>query len=928
MPTRRAAAARWLFAAAITGLFLAVTPAFAQLPDATIQRIADLQVQAAEVRSLGNSFQIDNATYNQRRNAIDAQLTPLLREVARLTYDDQKKVNAQIDGITKARLAILVPQWQKQADDFRTQKDQHQQDISAAIPADARAALEPQRRRILLQQKKDKGEISAEEFAAEDKKAQDEVMSLRNKYVAEGQRYADRFDNQLRLLTEAVANNPTANLPASRVPVRGGGTTDADYQKDVALGADITKKKTANDTAFFAQKLDNATHRETAKVLEGDYVRLVEKWRAAGRGDKFEQDVREYGRPAAGSGGGAAVGGFHEPASNPWIGGLIFFLVVAAVVVTVMTRRKPEGPPPVSDTYGTAQFAPPISTVEDEDCVRDGLFLGKSSAPERRGGPLNLPGVPVCSTPESHTLIVAASGTGKGTRVIIPTLLRYAGSALVIDPKGENAAITARSRRQHLGQKIHVLNPWNELGPTFEKAGFASATYNPLDLLDRNDPNVVAIAQGFAKAICPPLANKQDQFWQGSAASLLTAVFLWLADQPNETKTLARAREISSMSRDEFTKNYLVRMAVSKAFGGAIRENSAQFVGMPDPTYGGITTALNQNMEFMSDPQIKAATATSSFSMTELVTGRSTVYLVVPTDRADTQKTWLRLVLAAGMHTFKRAPSEQRQGRRCLFLIDEFGSLGRLDNIPSDIAMMRGFGLDLALIVQGLDQLKDHYQDAKGTILSNCAYKWFCNITDLDSAKWLSEALGKTTVRTTSTSSSSSSQGESQTESHGETARSLLNPDEIMHLGKGVAIALNPEGHPYYLQPIDYWNLQEAFGHLKEQHPGLFWQPPLEFDPTPYPPGAKKKKKADGNGKGHGDGSGQQGKRRSEEKAWTGGRMTPDQAREILGVRPNATRDEILQAYRDLMIKIHPDHGGSKYFAQQLNAAKAVLLGE
>src|SRR5208337_38339 len=126
----------------------------------------------------------------------------------------------------------------------------------------------------------------------------------------------------------------------------------------------------------------------------------------------------------------------------------------------------------------------------------------------------------------------ARTRTGKGTRVIVPTLLRYGGSALVIDPKGENAAITANVRKEQLGQSIHILNPWNELATTYANHGFKPATYNPLDILDRDDPNVVATAQTLAGAICPAPANAKDKFWQGSAADVLTAVLLWLTDQP------------------------------------------------------------------------------------------------------------------------------------------------------------------------------------------------------------------------------------------------------------------------------------------------------------------------------------------------------------------------------------------------------------
>lgn len=169
---------------------------------------------------------------------------------------------------------------------------------------------------------------------------------------------------------------------------------------------------------------------------------------------------------------------------------------------------------------GTAEWMSPAVAVQKFGIPEDALdFIKKQIArgllPFLFGTSFDVGGerYPLGYADDRHVCLVSGTRGGKGVGIIIPTLSYWMGSCIVVDPKGENATVTA-SRRGHgsaysegMGQKVCILDPFQEV----QIPGIVRAHYNPLDTIDPTSELAIDDAGRVAAALVVP-QNQNDPY--------------------------------------------------------------------------------------------------------------------------------------------------------------------------------------------------------------------------------------------------------------------------------------------------------------------------------------------------------------------------------------------------------------------------------
>jgi type IV secretion system protein VirD4 len=375
---------------------------------------------------------------------------------------------------------------------------------------------------------------------------------------------------------------------------------------------------------------------------------------------------------------------------------------------------------------------------------------------------------------DKHLLVFGPNGKGKGTRILMPNLLQMAGnkSVVVVDPKGELAAVTAPHRRT-LGRVV-IINPFGVLTDFDGYEDLTSCGFNPLATLDPAAPDFNTRAAMLADALVT--VEGKDPHWSNSARALIAALLMYVTIEARERGTvpqIARFRELlceasdSAHAGNNFEGVGLPKRAAEmmRSSIAGLRNKAAQFTDWNREIQSIASTARIQTEPF-DDAEIAGDLAKDGFDFRELKREPVTVYLILPPEAMGRHSKWLRLVLTAAIQGVLRA---RRPGEpRTLFMLDEFFALGHLEIISTVWALVRGYGIQIMPVLQDLGQLKKLYPDMWETFIGMAGVVMYFAPNDVTTAEYLSRRAGDTTRKATSTSTShSTSTGDSGGQSPG-----------------------------------------------------------------------------------------------------------------------------------------------------------------
>ncbi len=463
-----------------------------------------------------------------------------------------------------------------------------------------------------------------------------------------------------------------------------------------------------------------------------------------------------------------------------------FLLVGGGIALPLIPRRR--------SLHGDARFASRREIRERGLLDGDGIIIGKIGEKY-----LSIPG-------QQGAILAAPPRAGKGVGVVVPNLLNFPGSVIVVDIKKENWEATAGFRHRH-GQEVHLFDPLSEAGQT--------ARWNPFFYVADDPHTRINDIQRIAEMLYTVDGNK-DSFWALSARTLFLGIAMYLFETSYAKRTLGevlRQGMSGGTTGEGFVEHWKGILARRREGNNPLSwqcvSSIYEVIDLPPQTAGGIRKELTSKLSLWLNPLLDAATSENDMDLRDLRKRPMSIYVGVKPDDLDRIRPVLSLFFqqAIGLQT-RELPEHNRQLKhQLLLLLDEFTALGRIPIIETASGFLPGYNVRVLLVIQTPSQLRAVYgRDGADTIIKTLAGRIVFAPKDFVDAQEISNDLGATTMKGQSRSRPMWGMGmKGQTTTESDQRRMLLMPQEVKEIGADREIIIYEGIRPILAEKIIYY---------------------------------------------------------------------------------------------------------------------------
>ncbi|MER9474384.1 type IV secretory system conjugative DNA transfer family protein [Mesorhizobium sp. M0520] len=495
------------------------------------------------------------------------------------------------------------------------------------------------------------------------------------------------------------------------------------------------------------------------------------------RGKRARKQVDNLYGPEVGDAVEAAIRGGRDP-------GPIIERAKRDLEVREERERQLENPPPL---YGSARWATPqeLRTIPNGKLYLAGRDAFDNPSSILLGGYADDEDNPepqfVHWDDDGHLLTIAPTRSGKAVTSIVPNLLRYRGSCVVIDPKGEHFEATSQWRKS-IGHEIYRIAPFDH------GSGWARHRYNPLALVRTEADARSLAAQMF------PRDPHASAFFNDDATGFLTAAILYVKHiAPPHRRTLAAVCQLASKKGRDLldVANKFTELPLTADAGKAVLEKTR------DRGLQTLEATLESKLALWRDSDLQHSLSGTDFSFEDLKDRPITVYIDIPFGKMQPFSPWLRILLKGALDAMES--NHRTPDIPVLFILDEFLNLGPFPEFRAAIRTHASAGVRLWFFLQDVMSLQEQYPGTSWQPFLTCSVKQFFGIDDPITGELIGKYLGHETLaylnRSTGHNGSSHrgrwygdasvNTGTSGNESVQFLGRPLMTPDEIMELLSG-----------------------------------------------------------------------------------------------------------------------------------------------